>query len=212
MAKLIKTLHDRVQKAIKKGLTGYVSPDRLVEEAYAEIMNLWLELIPKYASDQKVVLFFKQFEKIEAVSGLSGGSTEGTKAVTECHKYPISIVTSGGIVVDKLTIGEYSNRFNHPNKPPTASYPICKFVGNVIYVAPKLDVSVSFIAVPVKPVYAYTVSGDDYIYDDSASTDIDIDKLYVDMVVNRALANLGIEMRDGDVLRYSQQEKITEGK
>jgi hypothetical protein len=66
------------------------------------------------------------------------------------------------------------------------------------------------LAPPIRPVYAYTVSGDDYIYNDSGSTDIEFDPLWHDTIVNRVLANLGINSRDLQVLGYSDKEKATE--
>ena len=213
MAKAIKKIADRVEFAIKKGLTGYVSPDRMGEETYAEVLNIWRKYIDEYAKTQKISLYLKPFEKIEVVTGLTGGTTEGTKAVTACYEYPIAIVTSATRKkVTKLTIEEYDDRFDHPTKPPVADYPICKFVGNTIYVAPKLDVAVTYIATPIKTVYAYTQSGDDYVYDDLNSVDIELPTVLHDDLVNRVLSNLGIVMRDSDLTRFSDQQKAMENR
>lgn len=212
MAKLIQTLYSRVNFAIKKGLSGSVSPDKIDQEANAEVNNLWLKYIDSYGKTQKINLFFNPFERIEAVTGLTG-TTEGTKTVVNCHKYPVEVVTaSGNLLVTKLTIGEYNDRFNHPNKPPTANYPICKFVGTTMFVAPNVDVKVTYIATPVDLKFAYTLSGDDYIYDDVNSVDIEFDKVWHDHIVNRVLANIGINMREPQVIQYSQQEKVEEDK
>jgi len=213
LAKLIFTIHDRVNFAIKKGLSGSVSPDKISQEIYAEVMNLWLKYLPEYGKTQNSVLFFKPLEENESVSSLTGGATEGSKAVTYCHKYPVAVVTTtGGKTVTKLTIGEYSDAFNHPNKPPHADYPICKFVGSTIYVAPNVNVTVTYLDKPIRPVYIFTQSGDEYIYDDNASTDTDVDENFHDQIMNRVLANLGISMRDLDLLRHSAEQKAGEGR
>jgi len=211
MPKLIFTLHNRIQFAIKKGLSGYVSPDKVSDEAYAEIMNIWRKYLPEYAKTRQINLYLKPFEKRELVATLAGTDSEGNKDVTLCHKYPIeAFVTANGKTVDILTIGEYRNRFNHPNKAPSASYPICKFENNKIYVAPRLDVTVIHLATPVKPVYAFTQSGDDYVYDDVNSVDIELDQVIHDDIVSRVLDNLGLNMRDSDLVNYSKQKQATE--
>lgn len=212
MAKLIKDLHDRFDFALKKGLSSYVSPDKIDSEAFAEINNLWLAHIDDLGKTQKINLFFLPFQRIESITGLTGSAPEGSKAAVNCHKYPISIKSAAGKRVTKLTIGEYDDAFNHPNKPPTTDYPICKFVGNVIYVAPNVDVTVTYIATPIKPVYAFTTSGDDYIYDDTNSVDIEFDVVWHDFIVNRVLANLGLNMRELQLIQYSEQQKAEEGK
>jgi hypothetical protein len=213
MAKAIKRIADRVEFAIKKGHTGYISPETMSEETYAEVLNVWRKYIDEYAKTQKLSLYLKPFERIESVTGLAGGTAEGTKAVTSCYEYPLSIITtSNRKKVTKLTIGEYEHWFNHPTKPPTADYPICKFVGNTIYVAPKLDVSVTYIATPIKPVYAYTQVGDDYIYDDTNSVDVELPPVLHDDLVNRVLSNMGIAMRDGQLTQFSDQQKVMENR
>jgi hypothetical protein len=82
----------------------------------------------------------------------------------------------------------------------------------VIYVAPKLDVTVTYIATPVKPVYAYTLSGEDYIYDDVNSVDIEFPDVLHDDIMNRVLSNLGIAMRDGQLTQFSDQQKAMENR
>lgn len=213
MAKLIFDLHSRIEYAVKQGLTGFISPDRSDQEAFAEINNIWLANISNYAQTQEIALFFKPFERIEAVTVAGGSSSEGNQTVTNCHKYPISAkTTAGGKRVSVVTIAEYDDLFNHPNKPPTVDYPIAKFIGSTIYVAPKMDVTVTYIGTPITPKYATTLVGDEYVYDDSGSVDIEFDKVWNDRIVNRVLANLGIAQREIDLIQYSNAERAAEGK
>lgn len=210
MPKLIKTLHDRINFAIKKGLSGTVSPDRITEEAWSEILNIWRKYLPEYEKTRKIGLYLSPFEKREAVTVDGGTLAEGSKLVTACYEYPISVVTTSGVHVQILTIGEYVHRFNHPIKGPEAGYPICKFEHKTIYVAPRTDVIVTHLSKPTKPVYVFTQTGDDYIYDDVSSVDIDLPEALHDDVVNRVLANIGINMQDATLINYSDRAKTTE--
>jgi hypothetical protein len=213
MAKFIKTISDRINFAIKKGLTGYVSPTKLMEEVHAESMNLWKKYVDEFERTTKMNLFLSPFEKIEAVTGLTGSASEGSLDTVNAYRYPTSVSLAGNIDVPVLTQAEYNNRYNHPTKFPDATHPICKFVGKKIYVAPKSDVTIYYLSKPVKPVYATTVvPGDQYAYDDANSTDIEWDETLHDDIMNRVLANLGLAMREGQVVQFSQTEKVQEGK
>lgn len=213
MAKFIQTIHDRLQLALKKGLSAYYSPTKVDSEVHAESMNLWLKYAPLYAKDNEIALSLKPFEKIEAISGLSGSAAEGSKAVTACHLYPIAAVIAGNKEVKIRTIAEYNYLFTHPTKGPDAGHPICKFVNNMIFVAPSTDLSVTYLSKPVKPKYAYTVgAGDQYIYDDDNSTDIEWDERFHDAIMNRVLSNLGLSLREQQVIQFGMIEKQTEGK
>ena len=213
MAKLVKVIHDRVNFAIKKGVTGYISPDTIIQEIYSEIMNMWKKYVAEYQKTQQLHLFLYPFEKQEIVAGLSGTDPEGFKEMTYGYKYPLSIkVTANGKSVNKLTIAEYNHRFNHPIKAPHINYPICRFEGEKIYVSPRLDVTVTYLATPVSPKYAFNKVGDDYVYDDGNSVDLEFDEVLHDDVMNRTLANLGINMRDPALMQYSFNEKATENR
>lgn len=211
MAKFIKTIFDRVNFGLKKGLSGYVSPDRIIDEVHAEQLNVWRKYIDEYSKTQKINMYLKPFEKRETVTDLLG-TIEGSKAVLACNYYPLAITTASGLQVQKLTIAEYSKRITHPNLPPVADYPICKFEGNTIYVYPKTDVIVNYIALPTKPVYATTLVGDDYVYDDDNSIDIEFPEPLHDDIMNRVLSNIGINMRDAQLMQFSDQQKASEGR
>lgn len=214
MPKFIKTIIDRVNFATKKGLTGYVPPSKVVEEVHAESMNLWKKYVDEFERTTKLNLYLSPFEKVENITGDLGAiAAEGFKVTENAYRYPVSVTTVGGIEVPVLTLAEYGYRFKHPTKGPDAGHPICKFVGKTIYMAPKMDLNVVYLSKPIKPVYAVTpVSGDQYAYDDNNSVDIEWDEILHDDIMNRTLANLGINMREGDLVNFSQTEKAQEGK
>lgn len=211
--KFIKTIVDRINLATKKGLTGYWSPSQIITEVHAESMNLWKKYIDEFERTKKISLYLKPFEKVEDVTGLTGSVAEGTKTVTACHQYPVVASIAGNVTVSILTLGEYNYRFNHPTKGPDATHPICKFLNDMIFVAPMSDVSVIYVSKPIKPFYAVdSVPGDQYQYNDANTIDIEWDERLHDDIMNRVLANLGIPNRDGQMIQYSQVEKQQEGK
>jgi hypothetical protein len=102
-------------------------------------------------------------------------------------------------------------RLNHPVKGPTATYPIASNFDQQINVVPSAFdyIAVSFLKRPTKPIYAFTTSGDRYIYDDASSQDAEWPEEILDLIMEKTLANLGINMRDERMIAYSNQQSRT---
>lgn len=209
MAKLVKIIHDRVNFAIKKGLTGYVSPDKIDTEINTESMNLWLKYTPQFEKDADIAAILDPFKRTETCTLTSGEFT-----MTAAYTRPTGVFTSAGKKIDIVDIAMWGDRANHPLKAPTADYPACRFENRKIIVLPNTLTSaiVHYLKYPTKVVYAYTVVGTRYVYDDTNSVDCEWPEVVHDMIMNRVLANLGINMRELMGIQYSQNEKAQEGK
>jgi len=108
---------------------------------------------------------------------------------------------------------KYLYRANHPVKTPTATYPIASNFSQQLTVLPAnafTYVGISSLKRPTKPVYAFTQSGDRYIYDDANSIDTEWSEELYDVLMERTLANLGINMRSAELVQYSNQQRQLE--
>lgn len=212
MAKKIKTIHDRINFAVKKGQTGYFSPTKLDDEIYAEVLNLWKKYVAEFEATQLVSTFLDPFKASE---DCSPNGTTGIGTLTAAYQYPTAVrVISNGKKIDIVDRAHWDNRVNHPIEGPTADYPICTFENKQIIVRPVNigDVQINYLKKPTKPVYAYDNVSDRYVYNDSSSVEIEFDESLHDEIINRVLGNLGVPMREEFLVRVSQQEKMTEGK
>jgi hypothetical protein len=211
MAKFIKSVHDRINFAIKKGLTGYIPPAKIDEEVHAESMNLWKKYIDEFERTQKISMYLKNFQAGVETVALTSGS--GLMAVE--RDYITRVTTSDDKKVEIIEQGSWDDRINNPVKVPTTEYPVCMIYGSfAIQVRPTTvsQVKIWSLAKPTRPVYAYTVSGTRYVYDDANSVDIGWSEELYDEIMNRVLANIGLNMRELVLMQASQQEKMQEGK
>lgn len=209
MAKLVKTIHDRINFAIKKGLTGYISPDKIDTEINTESMNLWLKYEPMFERDATIAAFLDPFKRSESVTITAG---EGT--MTAAYTRPTGVFDSAGKKIEIVDIAMWGDRINHPLKTPSTDYPVCRFENRKIIIRPTTitPVTVHYLKYPTKVVYAYTLVGTRYVYDDTNSVDTEWPEILHDQITERVLANLGINMRETVLVQYSQQEKQQEGK
>lgn len=211
MAKLIKTIHDRVNLAIKKGLTGYFSPTQIDNEVYAEILNIWKKYVDQFERTRIIHTYLDPFIKTEDAT--PNGVT-GIIALVNAYHYPVAIrIKANGKTVTEVDQGRWDKFINHPIEVPTAAYPICKFESKTLMARP-VDIgelTISYIKKPIRPLYAYDDVDDRYVYNDTNSIDVEFDEILHDDITNRVLKNLGIPMREEFLIRVSEQDKAQEG-
>lgn len=211
MAKGIKTIHDRINRAIRKGQTGYFSPTDIDEEINAEIMNMWRKYVVQFEKERIINIYLNPFIRTEDVTP---NPSDGSVVLPNAYSYPVAIRVKGsGKEIDELDQARWDVRINHPIEVPNANYPICKFESKKVFVRP-IDIgliTISYIAKPIKAVYAYNIVNDRPAYDDSTSEDVEFDEILHDDIVNRVLRNLGVPMREEFLVREGQQNKMEEG-
>lgn len=207
--KFIKFIVDRINTLNRKGLSPYYSPDTICEEVHAASLDLWKKYIVDFERTQLISVYLDPFRLIETVA-ISNGSGE---LVTSKGKYKTAVMIGN----TQVTQGDHSHwpqMVNDSVRVPSETYPICRIDNAIIVVRPLsvTSVNVYFLKMPVKPVYAFTLSGDDYIYDDVNSVDIEWPEICHPDIIDRVFAGLGLSQREGFVSQYSNMERATEGK
>lgn len=212
MAKLIKTIHDRVNLAIKKGQTGYFSPEQIDAEIQAEVLDMWRKYVIEFERTRIINIYLNPFIKTEDATP---NPTDGSIVLTNAWHYPVAIrVKANGKEVNEVDQARWDHLINHPIEVPTADYPICKFEAKKIWARPVNigELTISYIKKPVKAEYKYTIVSDRYVYDDNASVDVEFDEILHNDITKRVFGNLGVPMREELPIRIGQQSKMTEVK
>ena len=211
MAKGIKTIHDRINRAIRKGQTGYFSPTDIDEEINAEILNMWRKYVVQFEKERIINIYLNPFIKTEDVTP---NPSDGSVTLPNAYSYPVSIrVKATGKEIDELDQARWDIRINHPIEIPNSDYPICKFESKKVFVRPINigEITISYIKKPAKAVFAYSIVNDRPAYQDGPSVDVEFDEILHDDIVNRVLRNLGVPMREELLIREGQQNKMEEG-
>ncbi len=205
--KHIKSIVDRIQLALRKGLSPYYSPAQIVDEIHAESMNLWKKYVDEFERTQRISVYMHPFafEEPIAITGFIGHTAHVDAYITA--------ISFRGKRVQLIPIGHWNQRINDSIRVPTDDYPVCMQSGTKFTVYPGTVTSLHIhrLRKPTKPVYAYIVSGDDYVYDDATSIDFEWPEILHDEIINRVLNNMGISQREGALTNYSNIEQQKEG-
>lgn len=210
MAKFIKNIVDRIGLANRKGLCPYYSPLQIGAEVHAESLNLWKKLVKEFEATQLISVYLEPLKATETVALTSGAGT----LVTSKGKYKTAVLTTGDLKVAQINVDRWASAINDSVRVPDASNPVCRIDYASIKVVPTslASVIVHYLKTPTKPVYAYTTSGDDYVYDDDNSVDFEWPEELHDEIMNRVLGNIGLAQREGELIQYSNIENQKEGR
>lgn len=112
--------------------------------------------------------------------------------------------------IDYVTEAIWTYKMTHPTLSPTSAYPICKIQGNTMYVQPTSLTTIDFVYIkrPTTPVYSVTLSNG--FYNNSGSTEIDLDEEFHIDFIRQLLEYLSIPMTNEQLLGYLQQKKAEE--
>jgi hypothetical protein len=209
--KYIKGIVDRINLLNRKGLCPYYSPDQIAEEVHAESMNLWIKYVQEFERTQIISVFLDPFRGKETVAFTAGA---GTLVTSKGQYKTAAMVPTTDKEVEIVDVAHWSNHVNDSVRVPSADYPICRIDNASIIVRPNTVASadVYFLKKPTKPVYAFTTSDDDYVYDDASSVDFEWGEELFDQITNRVLGNLGYSQREGEAVQYSNMEMQKENR
>lgn len=205
--KLIKQIYDLITLATDKGITGYFSDSKIMDAIHQGQMVLWRQLIKKYPQDKRVRNDLLPFE-VQATITLTG-TTRRIGSVPQNFEQEIEAwaADEDGVLrpITFFERGFFRAQVNDPVDVPSRRSPIANIffdASRQIEIAPvsvsQID-SLVYFRKPVKPVFSTIESGGTYIYDDATSIDVEWSESMYDIIIQKALAPLGLSMRDGQV-------------
>lgn len=112
--------------------------------------------------------------------------------------------------IETVTGSERAIRLDSHLIPPTAENPILSWTNLGFRVEPDTinQIRLNYLRLPVTPVWGYTMSGDQPVYDQANSTDAEWpDTMFGDFVI-RVCRYAGIEIREAELVQLSQQRQI----
>lgn len=111
--------------------------------------------------------------------------------------------------VEKIDDDKWSERVSNSIKTPSKDYPVCNFLKDRIRIEPRDlgKVEFSYLRVPPKPIWAYTVVGGVEKYDPTNSIDFDWGEILFTDVAKLVLGYLSINLRDGELAAAVDQYK-----
>lgn len=208
MAKLVKEIHDLISLAIDKGYTQDITDSQIDEVIDNAQMLLYRQLLKQFPRDKRVRNDLLSFEGATNITiGVNGTGSLPTDFEHEIEAW--TTVSTVRYPVQFKESGFYRRRVLDKVDPPTASNVFATIYNNggkTIEAAPAPStVTLLYFKRPTKPVYATTgPTNGQYIYDATASTDLDWSATMKDILVQKSLEMLGLNLRDGVIIRAGQ--------
>jgi hypothetical protein len=210
MPKLIKQIHDLIGLAIDKGYTQYISDSQIDDAIDQGQMVLFRELVKEFPRNKRVRNDLLPFEvrasvtlssKVGSIPSDFEHEVEAWYTTTAATpvEYPIQFVESGF----------YRKRLRDVVDPPTTANIFASIYNDTtrkVEISSNITpITLVYLKRPPKPEYVTTgPSNGQYIYDDTTSTDVSWAASMHDILVEKTLGILGLNMRDQQVQRAGQ--------
>jgi hypothetical protein len=198
MAKNIQGMHDFLNLLYRKGLTGYFPPLEIDVAIYNASKDLYLVEDRKYELTQELTDTFAVFKSTPLPLTIP---SNGQYPYPDDYNHLIGMLCSTSLngIVQEIDEGMIGLKLANPLTPPTLQYPCCVLENDYIQFYPNSSitgVTMTYLKYPIQPVYAYTIVNGRYVYNDSASVDVEWRITDINKVTIRALEYLGITLSD----------------
>lgn len=207
MAKLVKQIHDLISLAIDKGYTQYITDAQIDDVIDGAQMEFFRQLLKRYPQDKRVRNDLLPFE---VRASITVAAKIGPLPADFEHEIE-TWVTVGGLnyPVTLLETGFFKRRVLDPIDPPSATNVFASIYydgGKKIEVAPDTTpILIQYFKRPTKPFYATTgPTNGQFVYDDASSIDVLWSATVHDIIIQKSLSPLGLNIRDGQVQRAGQ--------
>ncbi len=209
MAKFISDIHEFIDFLTGKGQTGYHTPEEKDNAIHVASRTLFDEKKKVFELTREITNDLLPFLTDPTTLSLNGSGI-ATKPTN--LKYLVALTAGASEKkVDEVDKAMLPDRRNSPLCPPSADYPICTFYNSTIQFYPVniTNVKITYLKEPVKPVWAYTIDEESerVVYDDDASVDIEWGEENHNEIIIKTMDYLGINLREGDLLSFSQMKK-----
>jgi hypothetical protein len=198
----------------KYGLPEGYQPGRPIPNEYAEITQ-------KNLDDMKA---FKVFLKnVPVTNGTVPYPTDYCHKMELTNNFTIKINKVDTILpkgLEVLNESQLSSRLGNYTKRPVSRMPICTFRSDAIYVwpfeisdivpDPITQIDMAYYRYPRTPEFVYSVTDGGLVYDAVNSTEVEWPQDEHLVLVRMLLNYIGINLREGDIVNYSEQ-KLKEG-
>lgn len=116
------------------------------------------------------------------------------------------------IPIDILKDNEVAERLSNQITKPDNSSPCAELDSGYIQLYPSSlnNVSLVYIKKPSDPIWGFTVTNNEQVYDSATSTNIELPFQLVPNLIRRVCSYFGISVRQQDVLTYMEQKQVKE--
>jgi|SRR5579859_7682112 len=220
-------LVDFIQLLENKAQSTWHTPDEIVNSVHQASKDLFSSKAPYYGDDEQVKAALDPFVQTFQVTPANSPAGLVTLPQNQSNASPLNFarLLSAMAVsydnklmrpiyrdIDMVNNDEVPKRLMSQLKPVTYDWPVATSNGNGVFqLYPSLPNTCVFtyLAVPVKPVYAYTRSGTGgrvITYNPGGSTQLQWNDTFFEDIVSRAVVYLGINMDNDKLVAFMNQK------
>lgn len=212
--KLIKDVYDLVFFLAGKNVATKYAPERIDTVFYEVIIAEFNEFYDHYVKTQKISDFLLPYKRLK-ITNLTGGIA----TLPEDYAFTRIVTLPDGTQIDLIEDKFWAKRIKRRVGPVSATRPICRIDDTgevmptkVLKVLPNDTVQVyhEYFKTPARPVYAYNVDENRYVYDDATSTDVEFGPMMLPNLQLKLLGRLGFNLRTQDIVNFSEQMRQKE--
>lgn len=216
MAKFIEDIHKLYNLLAGKNIATKQPPERIDQVLYEVTIGIFNDHYNHYVKTQKISDYMLPFKRVKTLT-LTAGKATITAELNYAHSRGVKLPdgTKVDVVEDKFWAGRVKSKVD----PPSASRPICRIENTEadatikqIELVPSTITSIQlyYFKIPAKAKYAYTPSGNRYIYDENNSIDSEFSPLLFPQIAMKVLSRFGINLREQQVIQYAEAMKQQE--
>lgn len=215
--KFIKDIHDLVNFLAGKNIASKYAPEKIDLVIHEVSQSMFTDYHDHYAKNEKIARIMDVFKRTAEIT-ISNGIGE----LPPDFAFNREMYLTSGVAIDLVEDNFWAKRVSRKLAGPSLTNPIARIEAQLDE-SMKVEVSVGgetlpdgkivahYFRYPIKPEYKYTVSGTRYVYNDGASTDVDWPVVMFPVLKAKVLSALGINLRESQLIQYSELMKSQEG-
>ena len=205
--KKIKLIHDYIRFVAGKYQSGAYSPERTDLAIHVASLQFFNELLDDYlGSKSNAHLFQPLMQVLAPINRIGAYDTEG-HIVERVEDFDT------GKKIDLVKINEIGFLKDDSIAGPTLDEPVAYMSFDGLRVEPRTytkQIRVYTIKKPDAPKYAFEKVGNNYVYNEGATKDIEWPEQAIPILANRVVGVMGISTNDGNLVQYSQWKESRE--
>lgn len=207
MARNISNIHDLITFIENKERGTFTTPaqkDIALNSGQIDVYNKYVA--PYLAGDDNIHDALKPFKVNYQFTSAADGTVSLPSDAVHLLK---NIFTVTGSTVNRVRIlneAQWVDAITNQLRPVNSTNPICKEYGRGFNLYPQtLQIGIlSYLKMPVAPVYGYDQVGRVITYNPATSTQIEFDDVYVNDIIARAMFYIGFNLSEKDIIEFDK--------
>lgn len=202
----INSIYNFMLYLVRKERNVYLSPDECTASLDTAQLDKLEDDFKPYGTTQTLHDSLRKFRVYYNFTSDSSGAVTFPSDYLHMIGSPQTVYGSTANQVTFIQEDEWVNAVNSQLRPVSLTSPIARDIATGFNLFPYATQSgiFTYLRRPVTPVYGFTQVGRVITYDPNTSVQLEFSDVYVNNIIARALAYLGLNMSEADLSKFSE--------